>query len=230
MVTRVALAVAVVLVASTVTLADPPGVLPGTIWQQQSFAVGSAQNPGISSLINLVHGDQEADMYQFVEIDNWHNAPAYFGTPWPLAGGGGSPFWWDRDNCDTKAFQWQSGFMEQDTEAWGKSGIISVNAFLDAAGGQEQTIGGSTDPKLQMQTLGVAADQVLLRSSGGGGGEADQEADLYQEQEGLNAAGSMYESSWITVGQFGDVDGRANSTASLVGGLNAQTSQGQIVY
>ncbi len=222
MITRVTLAVAVVLMVSSGALADD--VLPGSIWQEQAFSVGNTTNPGISSLLNLVHGDSDADMFQYVGIDNEHFAPT---NQWT----GGFPGWgWCGDNCDTRGWQDQEAYLEQDVEAEGQCGIISVNSFLDAAGAQEQTVGASTMPKAQVQSLGVAADQVLMRSDGGGRGEADNYAWLDQAQEGANAAGSMSEASTVEAGQYGDVSGAPNSTVSLVGGLNATTAQGQVVY
>ncbi len=229
MFTRVTLAVAIVLMVSSGAFASVGDILAGSIWQQQAFTVGNTTNPGISTLLNLVHGDAEADMYQFIEIDNWHAVPAEQNVL-ATVGRGFPGFPGCHDSCKTEGSQWQSGFLEQDVEADGKCGIISANAFLDAAGAQEQSIGAATSPKMQEQLLGVAADQVLMRSSGGGSAEADNYADLYQTQDGGNAAGSMSETSWVTAGQYGDIEGKPNSTVSLVGGLNAGTTQAQIVY
>jgi hypothetical protein len=227
MITRVTLAVAIVLIVTTGAYAD--SLLAGSIWQQQTFSVGNTTNPGMSSLLNLVHGDQNAEMMQFVDVENVHAAPMSSGWVWTV----GTPMGdWRNcgDSCTTRANQYQVGDMDQIVTANGDCGVISVNAFLDAAGGQEQTIGASVSPKMQMQTLGVAADQVLMRSDGAGSGEAYNGAEIYQDQDGSNAAGSVFESSYIEADQMGEVDGQAGSTASLVGGLNATTSQAQVVY
>ena len=225
MITRVTLAVAIVLIVTTGAYAD--SLLAGSIWQQQSFSVGNTTNPGMSSLLNLVHGDQDAWMGQFIDIDNEHSAPA-MGPIYVV----GSPFtgWGNCSDCLTQGSQFQHGDLDQIVEAEGDCGVISVNAFLDAAGGQEQTIGASVSPKMQVQTLGVAADQVLMRSDGEGYGEAKNGAWLEQGQRGGNAGGSVSEYSFIEADQIGQVDGEAGSTASLVGGLNVATTQSQVVY
>jgi len=225
MITRVTLAVAIVLIVTTGAYAD--SLLAGSIWQQQQFSVGNTINPGMSSLLNLVHGDQDAWMGQFVDVHNEHAAPVGLSIM-PVAVGSFPCQDWD--SCLTKATQWQDGDLDQTVEADGKCGVISVNAFLDAAGAQEQTIGASVSPMMQVQTLGVAADQVLMRSDGAGSGEAKNNAAVAQDQFGANAGGSVDEYSYIDADQIGKVDGKAGSTASLVGGLNVTTGQSQVVY
>lgn len=226
MITRVTLAVAVVLIVSSGAYAD--SLLAGSIWQQQNFSVGNTMNPGMSSLLNLVHGDQEAGMQQYVDVTNIHgDAPFHVGGSLLDMLSGGYP---GHESCKVDGNQYQDADLDQVVGAEGKCGVIGVNAFLDAAGAQEQTIGAAISPKLQIQTLGVAADQVLLRSDGAGEGWAKNQANMYQQQDGENEAGSVFEASCIDADQFGSVDGKAGSTASLVGGLNATTAQAQIVY
>jgi hypothetical protein len=228
MFTKVTVAVAIVLIVTSG--ASATSLLAGSIWQQQQFSVGNALNPGISSLLNLVHNDSTGSMMQNVDIINMQAAPVNSG--FGLIGGMNplSSLLCFGSSCATEAYQGQVGDLTQSVMAGGQCGVISVNAFLDAAGGQEQTIGASTSPKLQLQTLGVAADQVLMRQDGAGGGTAVNSAALSQGQSGSNAAGTVFEASTINATQVGTVGGGANSTVSLVGGMNATTGQSQMVY
>jgi hypothetical protein len=225
MCTRISVAIAVVLLVCSVVGAQD--ILPGSAWQYQDFVVGDLANPGISSVLNTVHG---SGAYAFantsLDIGNSQGTPVCYG---PI-GVVGLPGQLCVADCLTAAGQCQDGLLVQTAEADGDCAIISVNAFLDAGGAQEQTIGASTSPKSQGQSLGMAADQVLLRSDGGGLGWAQNTADLLQAQMGKNAAGSVRERSSIDACQYGEVNGNAGSTATLATSMNACTTQAQVVY
>ncbi|MBN2128682.1 MAG: hypothetical protein JW741_04270 [Sedimentisphaerales bacterium] len=225
MCTRISVAIAVVLLVCSVVGAQT--VLPGSAWQFQDFNVGNLMNPGISSVLNTVHGSG-AYAHAFTDLDicNSQSTPVCIGPVGII----GLPGQICQASCLTAAGQCQDGYLAQTAEADGDCAIIGVNAFLDAGGAQEQTIGASVSPKSQGQSLGMAADQVLLRSDGGGTGWAINEANLYQSQSGKNAAGSVLESSGITGYQNGVVNGNAGSTATLATSMNACTTQAQVVY
>ena len=113
--------------------------------------------------------------------------------------------------------------------AMGQCGIINVQTYLDAAGTQNQLIGFSTSTKYQDQSLGLAAQQVLTRADGAGGGNGANVAFLSQTQGGANAGGSVFESSTIDASQLSNTCGAANSTTALASTMVAATSQIQQV-
>lgn len=235
MCTRISVAVAVVLLVCSVVGAQT--VLPGSVWQYQDFAVGNLMNPGMSSILNLVHGDGSAHVLQTMDVENVHASPQYMNPCSPCGPCGsigiisvGTPVQICGADCLTMAGQCQTAGLYQEGAADGACAIIGVNAFLDAGGAQEQTIGASTQPKSQGQSLGMAADQVLFRSDGAGGGWANNQANLFQVQTGKNSAGSVRESSTIDTWQTSAVNGAANSTATLATSMNACTTQAQVVY
>lgn len=234
MCTRISVAIAVVLLVCSVVSAQAPTVLPGSVWQFQDFAVGNMMNPGLSSVLNLVHGDGSAHALQTMDIVNEHGSPMCLNVCNPCGPIGlasvASPVQICDTDCITMAGQCQDVGLYQEGAADGACAIIGINAFLDAGGAQEQTIGASTQPKSQGQSLGMASDQVLFRSDGGGGGWANNQANLLQVQAGKNPAGSVRESSAIDTWQTSSVDGAANSTATLATSMNACTNQAQVVY
>ncbi len=219
MLSRLLLSVAVILFVCSGAFAQPPSILAGSVFQYQNFAVGDLLCPGISSSVNLVHGDGGGTSLQWLNINNEHSVPACYG-----------PICLPCPSCDTAASQWQDAYLKQYSHAAGKCAIVSVNAFLDAGGIQEQTIGAATTPKTQAQSMGMAADQVLLRSDGAGGGSSVNYADLYQKQAGVNAAGSMLETSTIEGSQDASLGGAALSTVTLANSMTASTMQAQVVY
>jgi len=205
--------------ATSVTQGDP--ILPGSVYQVQTFSVGDTGNTGMGIVLTLTHGDAHAVGVQCLEIDNVQSSPCNANPCFSC------PFF---NSCDVEAVQTQSADLDQDASACGSCGLINVNSFLDSAGEQEQFIGFSTDTKTQAQGLGVAAQQVLTRSDGAGGAYSTNDADLNQEQAGSNAAGSVYESSTIDAYQDNSTYGKANSITALATSLIATTSQAQQVY
>jgi hypothetical protein len=234
---KIAIFMTILLMASSVTTADT--ILPGSVYQQQTFSIGDVASPGMGIVLALTHGDACAGASQDLYIDNIQSSPCG-ATPcgtFPNIGPGfvsiqrfGPGHGSCDDSCDVEAVQTQDADLVQDASANGNCGIVNVNTFMDAGGYQDQFVGFSTDPKSQVQTLGLAAQQVLARSDGPGGGDATNEALLDQSQTGSNAAGSAYESSTIDALQTSQTGGGANSTTALATTLMANTTQTQAVY
>lgn len=230
MLKKIAIFMTVLLMASPVALAD--SILPGSVHQVQTFSVGDVTNTGMGIVLTLTHGDAGADATQSLYVDNVQSSPCNAMPCWPcstvsaLLDGCGQC----GESCDVEAKQTQDADLEQDADAHGNCGIINVNTFLDAAGEQEQFIGFSTDAKSQIQCLGIAAQQVLARSDGSGGGDSTNDAEVTQTQAGSNAAGSVFESSSIDAYQTSGTGGAANSTTALATSLIATTTQAQQVY
>jgi hypothetical protein len=235
---KIAIFMTILLMASSVTMANT--ILPGSVYQQQTFSVGDMANPGMGIVLALTHGDACASASQDLYIDNVQSSPCGAnpcGKPSCFGPGlvsvdlsGRRPGGPCGQSCDVEAVQTQDADLVQDASAKGNCGIININTFMDAGGYQDQFIGFSTDPKSQVQTLGLAAQQVLARSDGPGGGDATNNAVLDQSQAGSNAAGSAYESSTIDALQTSKTNGGANSTTALATTLMANTTQTQNVY
>jgi len=127
MCTRISVAIAVVLLVCSVVGAQD--ILPGSAWQYQDFVVGDLMNPGISSVLNTVHGSG-AYAFANTQLDICNSQS----TPVCLAPIGiiGMPGQICQANCLTAAGQCQDGSLLQQAEAEGDCAIIGVNAFLDA--------------------------------------------------------------------------------------------------
>lgn len=232
---KIAIFMTVLLMACSVTTAQE--ILPGSVYQNQTFSVGDIASPGMGIVLALTHGDACASAQQNLYIDNIQSSPCN-ATPCGKSFSSGPSFVSIQrygqgscgESCDVEAKQTQDADLVQDASANGKCAIVNINTFMDAGGYQDQFIGFSTDPKSQVQNLGLAAQQVLARSDGPGGGDATNSACLEQTQAGSNAAGSAYESSGIDALQTSETHGSANSTTALATTLVANTTQNQIVY
>ncbi len=232
MLRRVSLAIAAILFLSSGAFADYSDILAGSIDQYQEFIVGDIMNSGLSTSLNLVHGDVFGSSLQHVWVENTHVA----GTPCgPCSPGINYHRCGTTDQCGTTgcapaADQTQIADICQEAEAQGCCGVISVNEFLDAGGTQSQFIGSGTGMKDQFQTVGLSADQILFRSDGAGSGVAMHNVWLNGDQNGANSAGSVHESSTVNACQEGSVNGAANSTATLINSLTVDTVQWQTTY
>jgi hypothetical protein len=213
---------AALLIASSVTLASSVTVLPASVSQSQSFCIGDASNNGMASIVALTHGDTGGSVDQSLDVVNIQSSPCN-ATPC-------FDFCFFGSSCDVEALQTQDADLDQEASACGECGIVNVNTYLDAAGAQDQFIGFSTSTKQQAQSLGVAAQQVLTRADGAGGGDSVNDADLSQIQAGSNAGGSVFQSTLIDAYQTSGTGGAANSTAALASTLLATTTQAQQVY
>lgn len=225
MLSRFIITVAVVLLVCSVGANADIGMAAGSIYQYQNFVVGDLINPqssGLNSILTVSHGEN-AFAINALEIYNEQSVPAQFGF---------IPLWgWDWcDECPTKANQWQSADIKQTTEAESDCGIITVSAFLTGFGIQEQAIGSADFPKVQEQTLGVLADQVLLATGNAEGTAINDADDVQQEQFGRNGAGSMDQFSVIDAFQMSDVEGNSNTTVTALNSMMATTTQTQTVF
>ncbi len=213
--------VATMLLVTSVTMATNVLPLSGSVTQQQSFGIGDTLNNGMASVVALTHGSQGGAVFQALGVSNIQSSPC-FATPCFDFGCFSNP-------CDVEASQTQNADLDQTATANGACAIVNVQTYLDAGGQQNQFIGMSTSPKQQIQSLGVAAQQVLTRADGSGGGIATNDASMAQTQAGANAGGSVFETSVIDAFQISNANGAANSTAALAATLIATTSQMQNV-
>jgi hypothetical protein len=176
----------------------------------------------MATVIALTHGDAGASVDQSLDVDNIQSAPCNATPCWDIG--------WCGSLCDVEAVQIQNADLDQTSGANGECGIVNVNSFLDAGGTQDQFIGFSTSLKSQAQGLGLAAQQVVTRTDGAGGGGTTNDATVSQMQAGSNAGGSAFEASTIDAYQTSGTGGAANSTTALATSLTATTSQAQNVY
>lgn len=224
MLKKVCFYIAIVLIISSSAMATDVGtsVLGGSVSQVQTFNIGDSYNNGMASVVALTHGDTGGSVIQSLNVDNIQSSPCN-ATPC-------FDFCFIGNACDVEALQTQCADLDQNASANGECGIINVNSYLDAGGSQSQFIGFSTSTKQQAQTIGVAAQQVVTRADGAGGGGATNDAYLSQTQGGSNAGGSVFESSIIDACQSTGTGGAANSTTALASTLLATTSQSQQVF
>ena len=223
MLKKVLFSVAVILLVSAVTFAQPPAsAAAGSLYQYQNFVVGDIMTPsmaGMSSILTVSHGDA-AFALQSLDVGNEQSTPYWFS---PLS------YPWQEDP-KVKGNQLQTADLFQKTEAEADCGIVTVSAFLSGWGVQEQFVGFSDAPKWQAQDLGIAADQLLV-STGDAEGKALNDADnVYQGQIGINGAGSIEQYSEIDAFQLADINGMSNTTVSAVNSMIATTAQNQVVY
>jgi len=208
------------LVTSAVMATNFANPLAGSVTQIQSFNIGDLCNNGMASVVALTHGDTGGSVAQSLNIANIQSSPC-FATPCINFG--------CFNQCGVEATQSQTAGLDQDASASGKCALINVQTYLDAFGSQNQFIGNSTTIKQQNQTLGLAAQQVLTRADGAGGGSGTNDAFLSQTQAGSNAGGNVFESSVIDASQVSSTGGAANSTTALAATIQAMTTQVQQV-
>ncbi len=225
MLKKVLLLVAVVLFVSTSAFAHIFTAVPpvGSIHQEQGFFVADPLNPfnaGLSSIANLYHGASTSSVGQVVTITNTHSAssPAYCPMgPCTLC-------------CTDTGTQTQTGLLVQSAVATGSCSVMTVSAFLDAYGSQDQYVGSAVGMKDQAQGLGVVAQQAILESDGAGTGISTNTAALAQTQVGSNAAGAATEASGIGLSQISTVTGAATSSPSTLSSAIVNTTQCQTVF
>lgn len=229
------LAITALLFVSSIAMATGGGYNPqplaGSVAQTQSFSIGDICNTGMATVIALTHGDAGACVEQSLNVDNIQSSPCDATPCWDIGGKKQGPCVPScGSQCDVEALQSQCADLNQSSSASGNCGIINVNSFLDACGNQDQFIGFSTSFKSQAQNLGIAAQQVLTRADGAGGGGTTNDAAVSQMQAGSNAGGSVFESSSIDALQTSNTGGAANSTTALATSMMASTSQAQNVF
>jgi len=212
--------VATLLLVTSVTMATNVLPLAGSVTQMQSFNIGDALNNGMASVVALTHGDTGGSVIQSLNVANTQSSPCLANPCFDLG---------CFNSCGVDAVETQVANLDQSASAMGECGIINVQSYLDAGGVQNQFTGFSTSMKHQDQSLGLAAQHVLTRADGSGGGMASNDALVSQTQAGANAGGSVFESSLIDACQISNAGGAANSTAALASTLVAATSQLQQV-
>ena len=210
--------VASLLLITSATMATNP--LAGSVTQVQSFNIGDICNSGMASVVALTHGDTGGTVDQSLNVTNIQSSPC-MATPCINFG--------CFNQCGVEAAQSQIADLDQSASACGQCAIVNVQTYLDSLGSQNQFIGASTATKQQAQTLGLAAQQVLTRADGAGGGSGTNDACLSQTQAGSNAGGSVFESSVIDASQVSSTGGAANSTTALAASMQAMTNQVQQV-
>lgn len=218
---KVVVFIAALLLVSSVSMATDP--LPGSVTQIQSFNIGDATNNGMASVVALTHGDTGGSVAQSLNVSNIQSSPSFSAPSLSL----GSLC---LNSCGVNALETQTANLGQTANATGTCALINVQTYLDAAGTQNQLIGFSTATKVQGQSLGLAAQQVLTRADGAGGGTGVNTAALSQTQAGSNAGGSVFESSVVDASQISCAGGAANSTTALASSMLAQTMQSQQVH
>lgn len=223
MLKKMFVAVIALLLVASVSLAGTLPILSGSVNQIQSFNIGDTCNNGMAAVVALTHGDTSGSVMQSLNVSNIQSSPCSATPCFDFCGIG-------FNSCDVEALQTQIADLDQDASACGQCGIINVQTYLDAGGSQNQFIGFSTSAKQQAQSLGLAAQQVLTRADGAGGGGATNDALLSQTQAGSNAGGSVFESSTIDAIQVSGTGGAANSTTALASTLLANTAQSQQVF
>lgn len=224
MLRKISICIAALLFVSSVAMATDMGtVLNGSVSQIQQFNIGDSFNNGMASVVALTHGDTGGSVVQALDVQNVQSSPCSATPCFDFCFIG-------NNSCGVEALQTQIANLDQDAQADGACGIINVNAYLDSAGAQNQFIGASTSPKQQVQNVGLAAQQILTRTDGAGGGNSTNDACLTQTQAGSNAGGSVYQSSLVDALQQGCTGGAANSTTALASTLLATTTQQQQVY
>lgn len=211
--------IAAPLLVTSVSLAENP--LAGSVTQIQTFNIGDICNNGMASVVALTHGDAAGSVVQSLNVANIQSSPC-MATPCINFG--------CFNSCGVEAVETQTANLDQSASALGSCGIINVQTYMDAGGSQNQFIGFATSTKQQTQTLGLAAQEVVTRASGAGGGTAVNDATLAQTQAGSNAGGSVFESSVIDATQVSNAGGAANSTVALASTLIATTAQAQQVH
>jgi len=212
------------LLVTSVALATNP--LPGSVTQIQSFGIGDVTNNGMASVVALTHGDTGGSVVQSLNVANIQSSPCFATPCFNLGSNLGSIC---LNSCGVEALETQTANLGQSATAAGTCALVNVQTYLDAAGSQNQLIGFSTATKVQGQSLGLAAQQVLTRADGAGCGTGVNTAALSQTQAGSNAGGSAFESSVINASQVSSAGGAANSTAALASSMLAQTMQSQQV-
>ncbi len=172
----------------------------------------------MASAVQWFGGDPTGESFQKVNVTNTHEAKT------------GSTHYQKPSGAGTKASQLQRAKFTQKGTAEGEAGSISINHFLDADGTQDQYIGSGVGTKRQEQSLGLAADQILIKTGGTASGEAFFDIKkLTQEQYGKNAAGFAKEISTIGGQQYATFSGQAGSDGSIVNSMAVQTTQSQKV-
>lgn len=162
----------------------------------------------LGNAVNLLHGTQSASSSNLLTILNNQCA--------------GSP-------CFSFANQEQIGFFSQVGNANGMCALIGIEQNLIGAGMQAQMIGDGVEPKQQAQALQLLGTQGVAKADGAGTATADQIFSISQDQNGMNAAGPVNESSVVFGVQNAAISGAPGATGVAGGTVGVSTTQTQMV-
>lgn len=180
-----------------------PGVFAGPIMQYQDFTAN------LNEAIDLIHGHSIGNSFKSVLVTNNQSATA---------------------PCPTTACQSQFAMLNQMASGVSNSAIIGIAANLSATGFQDQFIGQSVAPKVQIQGLGLVGIQGILKSDGQGSANVHHQAILRQSQTGTNSAGTMNESTTILAMQDSDIIGQPGATGIVLSTMSVTTTQTQTTF
>lgn len=172
----------------------------GAINQMQDTAIG------LSNTVQLLQGHQAADAIQNLAVCNDQSATRA---------------------CGAYAGQSLLANLAEIGHASGDCALVGVVQALTAQGMQAQAIGDCCDAKAQGQSLGLLAEQGLIKSEGPGAGNGLHQIVLRADQGGSNPAGTMQETSAILGLQSSNLDGSACATGAVDSTMHVQTVQTQ---
>jgi hypothetical protein len=161
---------------------------------------------GLVNAITLLHGHQQAQGSQHLALQNIQDVTR---------------------PCPTWAQESLVGAVGQVASACGECGIIELAQGLPGGALQAQEVGECCEPKAQLQTVALLADQTVGRAAGPGGGNALHTIVLRGAQNAGNAAGTMAESSSIMGIQTSSVNGDACATGVVDSSMAVTTTQTQ---
>lgn len=172
----------------------------GLITQVQNSTIG------LNNDVTLLHGHQTAGSSQQLGLNLLQDTS---------------------ETCPTWAHQSLVGTIGEVASACGECAIVEVAQGLVGSTTQMQEIGKCTEPKAQLQTVNLLANQGVGRSDGPGSGNALHTIVLSGAQNGGNAAGQMTERTDIIGVQNSNVAGQAASTGVVNSTMNVCTTQSQ---
>ena len=158
---------------------------------------------GLTNAVDLLHGHQTGNSQQNLCLDT------------------------DQDINNGLVHQNLLGNFVQVGNAQGDCAAVDITQTLVAGGSQAQSVGYCVEPKMQAQSLGLAAGQGLARSYGLGGGDANHVVVLQEGQTATNSAGIMAGNSNVVGLQNSIVNGTAGSTGGIGTTMGVETVQSQ---
>jgi hypothetical protein len=179
-----------------------------SVFGQGGSAIDQIQSTtiGLGNAIALMQGHQAGDAIQNLAVCNSQDTTRA---------------------CGAYADQSLLSNLAEIGHASGDCAIVNVLQGLTTVGMQTQLIGDCCDPKIQGQTLNLAAEQGINRSEGPGAGSALHQIVNRTDQCAGNAAGEMQESSSILGLQSSDLTGSACATGAVDSQIHVGTIQTQ---
>ena len=172
----------------------------GAIDQIQDVAIG------LNNAVDLMHGHQNGSSQQNLCVDTEQYADKI---------------------CGTMASQRLLGNLVQVGCASGDCAVIGVVQTLQGIGSQAQFVGECVDPKMEAQSLSLAAAQGLAKSGGAGQGNAQHVIVLQENQDAANSGGTMQERTAIVGLQDSNLSGSAAANGAVSSTMNVTTVQSQ---